>query len=250
VSTASFSVEVDVPASPQGSSPNRKDRTTTALVYAAAEARATLVLGHGAGASQTHPWMVAIARALAERGIDVVTFNFLYTEVGRRVPDKNGMLESTWRSVLRAVRSRVTRREPTLFVGGKSMGGRIATQVLAGGEADVVGAVAGGVLLGYPLHPPGKPDVLRTAHLPKVGVPLLFVQGSRDAFGTPRELAPVIEGLSSGTRLFVVEGGDHSFSVPRSSGETRDGVLARVADEVARFIQNPSAGAAATGLTA
>jgi uncharacterized protein len=206
---------------------------TSALLYRADDAHATLVLAHGAGGRMTHPWMVAVARALSARGIDVVTFNFLYTEARRRLPDRSDVLEATWRAVIAAVRERpdvmhghVPRR---LFIGGKSMGGRIATHVAVGADVD------GLVLLGYPLHPPGKPDKLRVAHLPGVKAPMLFIQGSRDVFGTPAELAPFIETLPPGTSLFVVEGGDHSLSVPKRGGETFESVLARVADEIARF---------------
>jgi predicted alpha/beta-hydrolase family hydrolase len=208
------------------------DASTTALSYAADGADATLVLGHGAGAPQTHPWMVKMATAISARGIDVVTFNFLYTEARRRAPDRNDVLEATWSAAIDAVRSRSAGRA-RLFVGGKSMGGRIATQVAA---KLAPGDLTGLVLLGYPLHPPGKPAQLRTAHLPRVAAPMLFVQGSRDAFGTPEELRPVLEGLAKGTRLLVVDGGDHSFSLPKSSGQTLDATLAHVADEVARFI--------------
>jgi predicted alpha/beta-hydrolase family hydrolase len=217
---------------------------TTALLYPADEARATLVLGHGAGAPQTHPWMVAMAQALAALGIEVVTFNFLYAETKRRAPDRNDVLEATWRAVVEAVRARAPGEAAArrLFIGGKSMGGRIATQVAASGSA---GALAGLVLLGYPLHPPGKPAQLRAAHLPAVRAPMLFVQGSRDAFGTPEELRPVLAGLGDGgdgsdatrrTRLFVVEGGDHSFSVPRSAGRTPEAIRATVSQEISRFI--------------
>jgi predicted alpha/beta-hydrolase family hydrolase len=111
------------------------------------------------------------------------------------------------------------------------MGGRIATQVAAQAGTDPAGLV----LLGYPLHPPGKPNQLRAAHLPRVRAPMLFVQGSRDAFGGPGELEPILRGLCPGTRLFVVDGGDHSLSLPKSRGEALDTTLARVAEEVARF---------------
>ena len=211
------------------------DASTTALSYAADGASATLILAHGAGAPQTHPWIVKFATAVSARGIDVVTFNFLYTEAKRRAPDKNDVLEATWRAAIDAVRSRSARRA-RLVLGGKSMGGRIATQVAAklapGYDDDVTGLV----LLGYPLHPPGKPAQLRTAHLPRVAVPMLFVQGSRDSFGTPEELRPVLEKLAHGTRLLVIDGGDHSFTLPKSSGQTLDATLAHVADEVASFI--------------
>jgi predicted alpha/beta-hydrolase family hydrolase len=202
------------------------------------------VLAHGAGAPQTHPWMVAMARTLSSygtHGIDVVTFNFLYAEARRRAPDRKDVLEATWRCVLEAVRARLP-ATAGLFIGGKSMGGRIATQVAAaeqlGGAKSAGGAgdVAGLVLLGYPLHAPGKPEQLRVAHLPDVHVPMLFVQGSRDAFGTPDELAPHVAKLCRGTRVFVVEGGDHSLAPPkRKGGETIEQVLARVAGEIARF---------------
>jgi predicted alpha/beta-hydrolase family hydrolase len=203
--------------------------TTTAISYPAEQSRATLVLGHGAGAPQTHPWMVKMATALAGRGVEVVTFNFLYSEAKRRAPDRNDVLESTWRAAIDAVRARGASH---LLIGGKSMGGRIATQVAAQGGLPLRGLV----LLGYPLHPPGKPAQLRAAHLPQVTAPMLFVQGSRDSFGTPEELRPIVEGLGHGSRLFIVEGGDHSLSLPKSSGKTLDDTLARVADEVVAFI--------------
>jgi uncharacterized protein len=204
--------------------------STTALVYApAGSATATLVLAHGAGAPQTHPFMVSMAQAIAARGVEVVTFDFLYARGPRRAPDRNDVLEATWLAAIEAVRARSARR---LFIGGKSMGGRIATQVAARDDVEVEGLV----LLGYPLHPPGKPAQLRKAHLPRVRAPMLFVQGSRDAFGTPVELAPVLEGLAARTRLFVVEGADHSLALPKSRGETPDQTRARVADQVIRFI--------------
>ncbi len=217
---------------------------SSAAIYSSERARCTLLLAHGAGAPRTHPWMVAIAEAIAAHGIAVVTFNFLYAEARRRAPDRNDVLEATWLAALEAVRARAELPTERLFVGGKSMGGRIATQVVAkDGTSPAeprpgphLGArVAGVVLLGYPLHPPGRPDKLRSAHLPRIDVPMLFVQGERDAFGTPQELAPIVKDLAKGTRLFVVEGGDHSLVRPKASGESLDATLARVAAEVARF---------------
>lgn len=205
---------------------------TTALLYGAPGARAALVLAPGAGAPQTHPWMVAVADALSDRGVDVVTFNFLYAEAGRRLPDRSAVLETTWLAAIDAVRARSDVAHRRLFVGGKSMGGRIATQVAANGDVDLAGLV----LLGYPLHPPGKPLQLRAAHLPGVRSPMLFIQGSRDPFGTPSELRPIVEQLGGGARLFVVEGGDHSLNVPKRSGETFQTVIERVAGEVLAFM--------------
>lgn len=210
--------------------------TTSGRVYGASgRSRAALLLGHGAGAPQSHPWMVTVARTLSARGLDAVTFNFLYAEASRRAPDRNDLLEATFRAAVAAVRTRNDVGHARLFIGGKSMGGRIATQVAAADEAGALG-VAGLVLLGYPLHPPGRPEQLRAAHLPKVRVPMLFVQGSRDAFGTPSELVPILSKLGPVARLFVVEGGDHSLAMPKKSGETLQTTIDRVADEILRFV--------------
>jgi hypothetical protein len=176
--------------------------------------------------------MVAFANALAERGIDVVTFNFLYSEHRRRIPDPNGRLESCWRAVIEAARGRITSGDK-LAIGGKSMGGRIASQVAADGAADLAGLV----FLGYPLHPPGRPDRLRSAHLQDVQAPMLFVQGSRDAFGTPAELQPIISRLEPLVDLFVVEGGDHSFKVPKSAGVTQQEVYRAIQDRIETWLR-------------
>jgi predicted alpha/beta-hydrolase family hydrolase len=210
------------------------DTPTTAIVYAAETARAAVVLAHGAGAPQTHPWLVRMAHALSARGLDVVTFNFLYADAGRRAPDKNPVLEATWRAAVEAVRARDDVAHGRLFIGGKSMGGRIATQVAA--EPAAIPDIAGLVLLGYPLHPPGRPEKLRSAHLDRVHAPMLFVQGTRDAFGTPAELEPFVAPLAPrGTRLLPVEGGDHSLVPPKSLKTSLDQVVAQVADAIAAF---------------
>ena len=187
---------------------------TTALVYSAANrVDAALILAHGAGADQRSPFIVDFAGALTALGIDVVTFNFLYTEQRRRLPDRGPALEACYRAVVEAVRNEVDSARRVLFIGGKSMGGRIATQIAAADRGLPIGGL---VLLGYPLHPPGRPDRRRDAHLPAVGRPMLFVQGSRDAFGTPSELAPILGSLSPAPTLHVVEGGDHSFKLMRT----------------------------------
>jgi predicted alpha/beta-hydrolase family hydrolase len=201
---------------------------TTALVYRAEGARATLVLAHGAGAPQTHPWMVAMARAIAAAGVTVVTFNFPYSETRRGAPDRAPVLEATWLAVIDGLRAKGF--GPRLYIGGKSMGGRYASMVAAKDGVDVAGVV----LLGYPLHPPGDPGKVRVAHLPAVRAPMLFVQGSRDTFGTQAEIEPVVKGLPR-ARLVVIEGGDHSLATPKKSGVTLPQTMARVAAEIARF---------------
>jgi hypothetical protein len=208
----------------------------TAIEYLAGKgnrAGVTLILGHGAGADQTSGFMVAFANAQAERGIDIVTFNFLYSEQRRRIPDPNTRLESCWRAVIETVRDRITFRADKLAIGGKSMGGRIASQVAAGDAGDLAGLV----FLGYPLHPPGKPDRLRAAHLCEVKAPMLFVQGSRDAFGTPAELQPIIGQLEPHADLFVVEGGNHSFKVPKSAGIMQLDVYRAIQDRIETWLR-------------
>ena len=185
---------------------------TTALVYPAEQPRigAALILGHGAGAGQDSSFMTDFARALAALGADIITFNFLYIEQKRRLPDRAPALESCYWTVIETVRDRVESARHALFIGGESMGGRIATQVAA---ADTDLPVAGLVLLGYPLHPPGRPERLRDAHLPAVARPMLFVQGSRDGFGTPDELAPIFGRITPPPTMHEAVGGDHSFKL-------------------------------------
>ena len=189
--------------------------TTTALVYPADHDAlgATLILAHGAGAGQRSPWMVQFARALTALGVDIITFNFLYTEQRRHVPDRRPLLEACYRAVIESAERQPQGATRALFIGGKSMGGRIATHVAAD-DRNV--PVRGIVLLGYPLHPPGRPAERRDGHLPAVARPMLFVQGSRDAFGTPLELIPVLDTLTPRPMLHVVEGGDHSFKTSRN----------------------------------
>jgi predicted alpha/beta-hydrolase family hydrolase len=184
---------------------------TTALVYGSeGPADAALILGHGAGAGQHSPFMVGFASALAELEIDVVTFNFLYTEERRRMPDSAPVLEDCYRAVIAATLERLDSARKALYIGGKSLGGRIATHVAA---ADATLPLAGLVLLGYPLHPPGQPAKRRDAHLPAVRRPMLFVQGTRDTFGTSAELALVLSRLAPPPLIHAVAGGDHSFKV-------------------------------------
>ena len=216
---------IDYPADP-----------AAAETESAPDLRSTLILAHGAGAPQTHPFMTAFARGLSGRGVHVVTFNFLYKERRRRAPDPPARLEACYRHVIAAVRERRSGTEDRLLVGGKSMGGRIASQVVAADTraADSPG-VDGLVLLGYPLHPPGRPEKLRAAHLAAIAVPMLFVQGSHDTFGTPDELRPVLDGCRT-AELFVVDGGDHSFTVRGKNAPTEAEIHTRVQDAIRGWI--------------
>ncbi len=219
------SIQVDVGPGP-----------VTALVYAAPRserAGITLILGHGAGAPQSSEFMVGFAEALAQRGADTLTFNFPYMEQGRRLPDRAETLEACFRAVIDAVRARADLGAGRLVIGGKSLGGRMASHVAAAG----LDGLAGLVFLGYPLHPPGTPEQLRAKHLARIREPMLFVQGSRDAFGTPAELAPILEPLGPAVTLHVVEGGDHSLAVPKRGPVPQPEVFARVQDAIARWLR-------------
>lgn len=210
---------------------------TTALVYPAAAQPdpigAALILGHGAGAGQRSAFMVDFARALSALGLDIVTFNFLYTEQRRRIPDRGAALEACYRAVIAVVRDEVDSARRALFIGGKSMGGRIATEVAA---ADRNLAISGLVLLGYPLHPPGRPDERRDRHLPEIRRPMLIVQGGRDAFGMPAELAAIVGRLNPTPTLEVVANGDHSFKLPRKDPIAQAAVYASVQQAIVTWI--------------
>ena len=214
-----------------------ESESVTALLYQAAEkdrAGFTVVLGHGAGANQLSGFMRMVANGLAARGLDVITFNFLYKEKGKSIPDPKARLESCYRAVIEAALKHKKLKGNRLVIGGKSMGGRIASQVAAA-ESE---SVAGLVFLGYPLHPPGRPDKLRDEHLKEIRAPMLFVQGARDAFGTNDEISAVIRKLRLPAKLYAVEGGDHSLKVPKSTGVPQQDVYEKVMDEVARWTQS------------
>jgi hypothetical protein len=196
---------------------------------------AALVLAHGAGGGQQSRFMVEAAREFAARGITTATFDFPYITAGRSVPDKGPVLEAYWLKVIAEARKNPAFAGLPLFIGGKSMGGRIASQV----AAQHVDGLAGLVYLGYPLHPPGRPAQRRDLHLPDITEPMLFVQGSRDQFGTAEEIRELLPRLNPRTQLFVVEDGDHSFKVRVSiAGKKPDAVLTEIFDRVAAFIRS------------
>jgi predicted alpha/beta-hydrolase family hydrolase len=200
-----------------------------------APARATLVLAHGAGAGQGHPFMVAFAKGLSDRGLDVITFDFDYMEKRRKVPDRMPQLVARYRAVIDQARQTLDSARKRLFIGGKSMGGRAATHVAA---EDASLSLGGIVLLGYPLHPPGKPDQLRDAHLPSVKRPMLFAQGTRDTFGTPDELRPIVAKLSPPPIVYAVEGGDHSFKLSGKDAKKQAAVYDAVQQKIIEWISS------------
>jgi predicted alpha/beta-hydrolase family hydrolase len=198
-----------------------------------------VVLAHGAGAGQTHPFMVRYARGLSERGMDVVTFNFPYIEARRRAPDKRPVLEAAFRDAVReAVRGRLT-APAHLIIGGKSMGGRIATYLAADRHnwpADLP-PLGGVIALGYPLNPPGgagRQD--RVSHLLEITAPVLIVQGTRDSFGSPDDIRASLARNLPNFTIHPVEGGDHSFTVRKSLGRPQADVDRDILDAIRDWV--------------
>ncbi len=192
-----------------------------------------VILAPGAGSDRTHPLLTALADGLAAAGYVAVRFDFPYRAAGRRRPDPPAVLERCWTSVLAAIAHDRTIAPPWVAIGGRSMGGRIASQVAA--RAELPPVVRALVLLGYPLHPAGRPAARRAAHLPAIRVPTLFVQGTRDALGPPERLEPVVARMAAGT-LAVIAEADHGFHVPRRSGRTEAAVEGEIVAAVRRFL--------------
>jgi len=213
-------------------------------VYPSDRAASGLVLAHGAGGGQTSPFVVRAGRELAARGIVVATFDFPYITAGRSAPDKPAVLEAHWRAVIDEARGRSEFKGRPLFIGGKSMGGRIASQVAAAG----VDGVAGLIFFGYPLHPPGRPQQRRDAHLPDIRLPMLFIQGTRDEFGTSAEIRELLPRLDAGARIVEIADGDHSFKTrTKVTGRKPDAALVDVFDAAAAFMASGGPGPARPG---
>lgn len=173
-----------------------------------------VVYAPGAGSTLADPFGAFLASELPEAGIGCLRFQFPYMEGHRRLPDPPKVLEATWWVAVAAARQ----RGPLVVATGRSMGGRIASQIAAQG-ADVDALVC----FAYPLHPPGRPDQRRDGHLAQIGAPILFCSGTRDSFASPEELQGLVSGLRLAT-LHLLEAADHGFSVRKSSGRTREAV--------------------------
>lgn len=206
----------------------------TALAYRPTKPiGSTLLFGHGVRGGQHDRFVTEYAAGLAERGVLVVTYDFPFVEHGRRNPDHDEVLQASCRAAI--VAAQQCRPKNRVFVGGKSLGGRVASEVVAAGGEDVAD-VAGVVVLGYPLHPLGKPKISRARHLGDLGVPILLVQGTRDPFGTPEELRPLFASLPKGSKIHTVDGGDHSFAVGKRGHLTQREVDSGVQDEIAGWL--------------
>jgi hypothetical protein len=194
-------------------------------------ATALLVLAHGAGAGMRHKFMEEISRKLARLGIATLRYQFPYTEKGIKRPDPEAVLTATVRSLVAAAKQHAAGLP--LFAGGKSMGGRM-TSLAAAREA--LEGIRGLVFLGFPLHAAGKASAERGKHLFDVSVPMLFLQGSRDALADLKLIEPLCRRLGKRAELYVVEGGDHSFHMLKSSGKTDDSVLDEIARRAAAWV--------------
>ena len=202
----------------------------SALFDRPASPRSLLVLAHGAGAGMAHPFLEALSGELNSAGIATLRYQFPYMEKRRKVPDKPAVLTAA----VRAVVDKAKELAPTLplFAGGKSMGGRMTSTATS--EHPLEG-VKGLVFFGFPLHPPNRPGTKRAGHLSRVTVPMLFLQGTRDAFADLQLLRPICAQLGSRATLEVVEGADHSFHVLKASGKSDAEVLRGLAGCVAAW---------------
>ena len=206
------------------------EHTVSALYMAPRGATACYVLAHGAGAGMTHAFMSAVAKGLAERKIATLRYQFPYMEAGSRRPDGPALAHAT---VLAAVR-RAAKLAPrkTLVAGGKSYGGRMTSQAQA---LKPLPKVRGLAFLGFPLHPAKKPANERARHLAEVKIPMLFIQGDRDALAERGLLLPALKRLGRRAALHMIDGADHSFNVRVSSGRTNIQALHEILDTVASW---------------
>jgi predicted alpha/beta-hydrolase family hydrolase len=193
-------------------------------------AKVVLVLAHGAGAGMTHKAMAATAEGLAERGIAVLRYNFPYMERGSKRPDATPLAQATVRAAV-AEGVRLAGGLP-LFAGGRSFGGRMTSQAQA---AEPLASIRGLAFLGFPLHPAKRPSDARAAHLADVQIPMLFLQGTRDALADLTMLGPVVTALGARATLHLIDGADHSFHVPARTGRKDADVLREMLDVLAAW---------------
>jgi uncharacterized protein len=205
--------------------------TVSGLVQVPDQAFACFVLAHGAGAGMTHKFMAAVADGLGARGVATLRFQFRYMEIGSKRPDRPSLAHAAVRAAVEAAARLVP--EVPLFAGGKSFGARMTSQAQV--QAPLP-KVRGLVFFGFPLHPADKPSNERARHLAELQIPMLFLQGTRDALAETRLLVPMVDGLGASARLQLIEQADHSFHVPVRSGRTDDQVMGEVLDAAAGWM--------------
>jgi len=204
---------------------------TSGVWLAPPRAKAVYVFAHGAGAGMTHPFMAAVASGLAERSIATLRYQFLYMERGSKRPDPPKLAHTAVRAAV-AEAARLAGDLP-LMAGGKSFGGRMTSQAQA---AEPLPGVRGLLFFGFPLHPAGAPSRERGKHLADVKVPMLFLQGTRDALAALDELKPLCKSLGARATLTLFADADHSFHVPAKSGRKDADVMAEMLDAVAAWV--------------
>jgi predicted alpha/beta-hydrolase family hydrolase len=210
------------------------DTTLGALLDSPAAPFAAYVFAHGAGAGMRHTFMPAMAKALCERGVATLRFQFPFMERGSKRVDQPDVAQAA----IRCAVAMAARQFPglPLFAGGKSFGGRMTSQAQA---AEPLPSVKGLVFVGFPLHPAGKPSTTRAAHLADVGLPMLFLQGTRDALADRELLAQVLQPLADRATLHEVAEADHAFALPARLKRNQDDVMAELADAAARWMRSP-----------
>jgi predicted alpha/beta-hydrolase family hydrolase len=206
------------------------DQVVSALRMDAPDAFACLVLAHGAGAGMRHPFMAAVAEGLARRGVSTLRYQFPYIEAGSKRVDRPPLAHLTVRAAVAAAGISLP-----LFAGGKSFGGRMTSQAQA---IDPLPSVRGLVFFGFPLHPAGKPSTERSVHLSDARVPMLFLQGTRDALAEIGLIEGVMAGLGAAATLVAIDDADHSFHVPAKSGRKDSSVLDELLDEAANWMRS------------
>lgn len=209
------------------------DETTSAVFEPASrgDGSTVFVCAHGAGGHMADKGMLAVTRVLGARGMGIVRFNFLYKEKRSGRPDPMPRLKETTSAVVARVRDEL--HPTTLIIGGRSMGGRAASMLAADGfDCSAL------LLLAYPLHPAGRPDQLRDAHLPAIRVPVLCVNGTRDALCTPELMNQAVARVTAPWQMHWIEGADHSFHVLKSSGRDDAQVMTEVADVAERWVSH------------
>ncbi len=194
--------------------------------------RAGVILAHGAGNDMEHPLLVSFSQGLAEAGYVTLRFNFLYREKGLRTPDPQNTLVLAWQSAWRFLKKHSRYGTDTIIAAGKSMGGRVASQMVADGLLPASRLI----FLGYPLHPPGKKEKLRDGHLYRIKVPMLFFVGTRDRLCDLTQLKGVLGRLEADWGLETIEGGDHSFRLPKSANITKEKVYDRILNKTVEWL--------------
>ncbi len=192
-----------------------------------------VMIAHGAGNDMENELLTAFADGMAKAGYPALRFNFPYKEKKQKAPDSQKKLEETWAAVFRYFQEQVDFKVNHAVAAGKSMGGRVASQMVAGDSLPVEGLI----FLGYPLHPAGDHSKIRDAHLYRVGIPMLFFAGTRDSLCDMTILQDVLRRLSAPWKFNIIEGGDHSFHLPRSMMVTESETYGRIVDTAVQWIK-------------